>query len=120
MPSVSDGAVDEHPPFLFTPISASCARAASRTFERVAMPLYNYGSFYASSAPSRESRRPEESGGRLGVVGVDLFAAPEGAGAGSRTAGRRVFDRAELCGVLWTLVDRASYGRDAAEPRSKL
>ena len=61
-----------------------------------------------------------ESAGRLGVVGVDLFAAPAGAGAGSRTAGRRVFDRAEVCGVVWKLVDRASYGRDAVEPSSKL
>jgi hypothetical protein len=64
---------------------------------------------------------PSESiGGRLGVVGVDLYAAPEGAGAGSRTAGRKVFERTELCGVVWQLVDRSTYGRDAVDSSSKL
>jgi hypothetical protein len=63
---------------------------------------------------------PETIDGRLGVVGVDLSAAPAGAGAGSRTAGRRVSDRAEVCGVVWHLVDRTSYGRNAVEPSSKL
>ena len=45
-------------------------------------------------------RLPDESG-RRGVVGVDLFAAPQGAGAGSRTAGRKTFESATVCGVEW-------------------
>ena len=54
--------------------------------------------------------------GRAGVVGLDIFAAPEGAGAGSRTAGRKAFNSTELCGVRFTLVDRATYGQDSDGP----
>ena len=54
--------------------------------------------------------------GRAGVVGLDIFTAPEGAGAGSRTAGRKAFNSTELCGVRFTLVDRATYGQDSDGP----
>jgi len=49
-----------------------------------------------------------EPGCRSGLVGVDLYAAAAGAGAGSRTRGKKAFETIELCGVRWTLVDRAA------------
>ena len=43
--------------------------------------------------------------------GVDIFAAPEGAGAGSRTAGRKTFESATVCGVDWLVTCKIQHFR---------